>query len=74
MQDEQAIVRGVAPGTAVISSGGQNVRPGETVTVSRAKPRAANAAVQPETVASCPLPAANVGRTAEASAAAGVAP
>lgn len=74
VQDEQAIVRGVAAGTRVISSGGQNVRPGETVTVSRAKPRAANAAAQPEAAASCPAPAANVGRKAVASAAAGVAP
>lgn len=73
VQDEQAIVRGVAPGAAVISSGGQNVRPGETVTVSRAKPRAAPAA-QSESAASCPPVAANVGRKAEASAAAGVAP
>jgi len=74
VQDEQAIVRGVAAGTAVISSGGQNVRPGETVTVSRARPRAANAAAQSEAAASCPAPAANVGRKAVASAAAGVAP
>lgn len=73
VQDEQAIVRGVAAGTAVISSGGQNVRPGETVTVSRARPRAANTAAQSE-MTSCPPVAANVGRKAVASAAVGGAP
>jgi hypothetical protein len=43
IQNERAIVRGIAPGLKVVVNGGQNVRPGELVTLAPPRKQDASA-------------------------------
>lgn len=46
IQNERAIVRGIAPGLKVVVNGGQNVRPGELVTLAPPRKQDASAAAK----------------------------